>query len=416
MTSVVRHIMNGELLTVIDNLEREKGIDKEVLIQAVEAALASASRKQLGHYSDLTFSVNRETGQIRAFAAKLVTQEVSDPSKEISPDEAKGINSDLSVGDKCQVEIPPKSFGRIAAQTARQVVIQKIREAEREVIYREFEGKQGDTVNGAVCRFEQGNVILDLGKTEAILPTRERVPGEEFQIGFRLRAYILEVNKGDAPAQIVVSRSHPGLVRKLFELEVPEIYEGTIEIKAVAREPGERTKVAVVSLMENVDPVGACVGMRGSRIKNIVRELREEKIDIVPWDKETTAFITNALSPAKVLDVKINEKDNTADVTVGDDQLSLAIGKKGQNVRLAARLTGWKINVRTGAKLRAEESAKELQKLPGVGMKLAWDLVQAGFNSVPGLASADVESLMEVPGVGKKTAEKLLKAAKEEES
>lgn len=407
--------MNRELLTVLENLEREKGIDREVLIQAVEVALVSASKRQLGRYPDLSFSIDRKTGEIRAFTTKTVTVKVSDPSKEISLNEARQMDSDLNTGDNCQVGVPLEDFGRIAAQTAKQVVIQKIREAEREVIYKEFENRHGDIVSGTVRRFEQGNVIVDLGKTEAILPYRERVPGEEFRVGHRMRAYVIEVHKGDVPAQIVISRTHPGLVRKLFELEVPEINEGAVEIKLVAREPGERSKVAVASLTENVDPVGTCVGMRGSRIRNIVRELREEKIDIVPWDEDQPTFITNALSPAKVLEVRINESGKTADVIVGDDQLSLAIGKKGQNVRLAAKLTGWKINVRTGAQLKAEESAKDLQKLPGVGMKLAWDLIQAGFHSIAGLAKADVESLISVPGVGKKRAEKLLEVAKEAE-
>ena len=407
--------MNRELLTILENLEKEKGIDRDVLIEAVEVALVSASKRQLGRYPDLTFSIDHETGQIRAFAGKTVTEEVSDSSKEISLSEARKMDKSLNIGDDCQVEVPLENFGRIAAQTAKQVVIQKIREAERDVIYKEFENKQGDIVSGIVRRFEQGNVVVDIGKTEAILPHRERVPGEEFPIGHRMRAYVLEVHKGDIPAQIVISRTHPGLVRKLFQLEVPEIYEGVVEIKAVAREPGARSKVAVAALMENVDPVGTCVGVRGSRIRNIVRELLEEKIDIVPWDEDPPTFITNALRPAKVVEVRINERAKTADVIVGDDQLSLAIGRKGQNVRLAAKLTGWKINVRTGAQLKVEESARELEKLPGVGIKLAWDLVQAGFNSVAGLANADVESLTSVPGVGKKRAEKLLKVAKEED-
>ncbi len=401
-------------MTILEYLEKEKGIDRDVLIQAVEVALVSASKRQLGRYPDLTFSIDRKTGQIRAFATKTVTEKVSDSAKEISLSEAKQTDNDLNIGDECQVEVPPENFGRIAAQNAKQIVIQKIRQAEREAIYKEFENRLGDIVSGTVRRFEQGNVIVDLGKTEAILPYRERVPGEEFRVGHRLRGYVLEVHKGDIPAQVVISRTHPGLVRKLFQLEVPEIYEGAVEIKAVAREPGERSKVAVAALMENIDPVGTCVGVRGSRIRNIVRELLEEKIDIVPWDEDQPAFITNALRPAKVVEVRINEREKTADVIVGDDQLSLAIGKKGQNVRLAARLTGWKINVRTGAQLQAEQSSRELQKLPGVGMKVAWELVQAGFNSVAGLANADVESLMNVPGVGKKKAEKLLKIAKDE--
>ncbi len=408
--------MNGELLTVLESLGKEKGIDEEVLIKALEVALISASRKQLGHHSELSFSIDRETGQIRVFTVKEVCEKVSNPARQIDLNEARKIDSNLNAGDQCQVEVPLKSLGRVVAQAAKQVVTQKIREAEREVIYREFEGKRGDIVNGIVNRFEQKDVIMEIGRAEAILPSKERVAGEEFQIGQRVRAYIVEVNKGEKSAQIVVSRTHPGLVKRLFELEIPEISEGAIEIKAVAREPGERSKVAVKTLTENVDPVGACVGMRGSRIKNIVRELHDEKIDIVPWEEDISPFIINALSPAKVVAVKTNDKEKSADVTVGDDQLSLAIGRKGQNVRLAARLTGWKINVRTETQFKAQASARDLQKLPGVGMKLAWDLVQAGFNSIEGLANADIESLVAVPGVGEKTAKKLLKTSKEAES
>ena len=400
-------------MTILETLEREKGIDREVLMQATEVALVSAGKRQLGRYPDLKFSIDRKSGEICAFVSKTVTENVSNLSKEISLSDAKKIDDNLNIGDSCEVEIPLADFGRIAAQAAKQVVTQKIREAERDVIYKEFENKRGDIVSGTVRRFEQGNVIVDLGKAEAVLPHRERVPDEEFRVGHRMRAYVIEVHKGDVPTPVVISRTHPGLVRKLFELEVPEIYDGVVEIKALVREPGERSKIAVATLTENVDPVGTCVGIRGSRIRNIVRELREEKIDIVPWDKNISAFITNALRPAKVVDVRMDEREKTADVTVGDDQLSLAIGKKGQNVRLAARLTGWKINVRTGAQLKAEDSAKLLQKLPGVGMKLAWDLVQAGFNSIDGLASADVESLMSVQGVGEKRAEKLIQAAKQ---
>lgn len=404
--------MNEEFITVLESLGKEKGIDREVLIQAVETALVSASRKQLGHYSKLSFSIDRKTWQIHAFITKEVCEKVSNPAKQIELSEAIKIDSSLNTGDQCQIEIPIESFGRVVAQTAKHVVMQKICEAERDVIYREFESRRGEIVSGVVNRFEQKNVIMEIGRAEAVLPSRERVAGEEFQIGQHIRAYIIEVNKGEMPAQIVVSRTHPGFVKKLFELEIPEISEGTIEVKALAREPGERSKIAVRALMENVDPIGACVGMRGSRIRNIVRELHDEKIDIVQWDENISSFITSALSPAKVVAVRTNDKEKSADVTVGDDQLSLAIGRKGQNVRLAARLTGWKINVRTKTQFKAEESARDMQKLPGIGMKLAWDLVQAGFNSIEGLASADTESLMAVPGVGEKTAEKLIEAAK----
>lgn len=407
--------MSGDLLAILDSMGKERGIDREVLIEAVEAAILSASKKAFESMPKARVSIDRTTGRIGVFSNKEVVAKVTHPSREIGLTEAKEINPDLKIGETIEVEVTHRDFGRIAAQTARQVIIQKIREAERDNIYREYETRQGEITNGAVERFEHGNVIIDLGNTEALLPQRERCPGENFRQGDRITAYILEVRKASRGPQIILSRTHPVLVRKLFELEVPEIHQGAVEIKSIAREPGERSKVAVSASMKNVDSVGACVGVRGTRIKSIMRELRGEKIDIVRWDEDLATFITNALSPAQIMDIKINEKEKESHIIASDEQLSLAIGKKGQNVRLAAKLTGWKINIRgqSEAVRERKEAFLNLTKLPGVGRGLAEALSQAGFHSLKELAGAGIKKLTEVPGIGKKKAEKIQAAAKE---
>lgn len=407
--------MDNEFLTVLDSLGREKGIEREVLMKAVEAAILSASKKTFESMPKVRVSLDRTSGQIRIFSGKKVVKKVENPSREVSLTEAKKIDATLKEGDECEVEVTPRNFGRIAAQAARQVIMQKIREAERANVYQEFEGRQGETITGVVEKFEQGNIIISLGKAEAILPQRERCPGENYRQGERITAYILEVKKVSHGPQIILSRTHPALVRKLFELEVPEVSEGTLEIKAVAREPGERSKVAVTSSMEKVDSVGACVGFKGSRVKAIVRELSGERVDIVRWDKDPAVFISNALSPAEIVDIKIDKEKQEADLIVSDEKLSLAIGKKGQNVRLAARLTGWRINIR-GESEAAEEREKTMRgltQLPGVGQKLAQTLSEAGFHSVQEIARAELSKLMKVPGIGKKKAEKIQTDAKE---
>ncbi|MCD5391083.1 transcription termination factor NusA [candidate division NPL-UPA2 bacterium] len=407
--------MSENLLGILDSMGRERGIDREILIEAVEAAILSASKKAFKSMPEARVSIDRTTGKIGVFSSKKVVDRVTHPSEEIGLTEVRQINPDLKMGDECEVEVTPRDFGRIAAQTARQVIIQKIREAERDNIYREYEEKQGEITTGAVERFEHGDVIIDLGNTEALLPQRERCPGENFRQGDRITAYILEVRKASRGPQIILSRTHPGLVRKLFELEVPEIHQGAVEIKSVAREPGERSKVAVSTSMENVDSVGTCVGVRGTRIKSIMRELRGERIDIVRWDEDPVTFITNALSPAKIMDIKINSAERQSDILVSDEQLSLAIGKKGQNVRLAAKLTGWRINIRgqSEAQVEKEKTVLSLTKLPGVGRGLAEALSQAGFHDLKQLAGAEIKKLTEAPGIGKKKAEKIIVAAKE---
>jgi len=378
--------MNEELLSVLEHIEREKGIKKEILIQAVEQALVSAARKDLGPKAgDIQVKLNPETGAI---------QVISDGK-----------------------EVTSGKFGRIAAQTAKQVIIQKIREAERDVIYEDFVKKVDTLTNGLVHRFEKGNIIVDLGKTEAILPKSEQSPKEAYRQGERIRAYILEVKKTPRGPHIVLSRTHAGMVRRMFELEVPEIYEGIVQIKSIARQASERTKIAVYSSDEKIDCVGACVGMRGSRVKNIVRELRGEKIDIIRWSEDPKGFISGALSPAKVLDTEIDKVNKVARVLVEDDQLSLAIGKRGQNVRLASRLTGWNIDIRSKAeakeKKRKKEKKPELPGLAGIGQKSQAALIEAGFKALDELAKSKVSDLIKIKGIGKKKAEKIIAQAKE---
>ena len=372
--------MNPELLAVLDHLTREKGIDREVIIEAIEAALVSAARKALGSpLADITVKMDRNTGEI-----KIISE-----GKEVS-------NS---------------GFGRIAAQTAKQVIFHKIREAERSVIFTEFSPRGGTLITGTMHRFDRGAIIVELGKTEGLLPKREQSPKESFRPGDRIRAYCIEVNKTAKGPQIILSRANPSLVVELFKLEVPEISQGIVEIKSIAREPGDRSKLAVTSKDEKVDCVGACVGMRGTRVKDIVRELHGEKIDIIRWSPKLEEYVSAALSPAKVTEIHVSADKKRVSVIVEDDQLSLAIGKKGQNVRLASRLTGVDIDVRT--KAQAAEVAKlAVSDLPGVGPKLREALEEKGYKTVDVLARLSVEELTEVKGVGEKTAEKLIEAAK----
>jgi len=339
--------MNIEFIEALDQIEKEKGISKEILLEAIEAALVSAYKKNYGTAQNVKINIDRATGEVKVFSQKTVKEDVKDPLLEISLVEAKKINPLAKLGDIISIEVTPQKFGRIAAQTAKQVVMQRIKEAERNIIYEEFAGRETDLVTGTVQRFDKKNVIIDLGKTEAILPPNEQIPNETYTQGERIKVYILEVKKTTKGPVITVSRSHPGLVKRLFELEVPEIYEGIVEIKGIAREAGSRTKIAVYSKDENVDPVGACVGPKGVRVQAVVEELKGEKIDIIKWSKNIAEYISNALSPAKVLSVDVDEENKIARVLVPEHQLSLAIGKEGQNARLAAKLTGWKIDIKS---------------------------------------------------------------------
>ena len=393
--------MSHELLSIIEQLEREKGIQREVLIQAIESALLSATRKVIDvkPNEELRVELDPETGQIRAF--------------------------------RDEEEITSIDFGRIAASTARQVIIQKLREAEKDVVFNEFQGKVGEIISGTVYRFEKGTIIVDLlGKAEGILLKREQSLREEYRQGQRIRAYVLEVKRDVKGPQILLSRGHAHFVKKLFELEVPEIYEGIVEIKSISRQPGERTKIAVCSKNDKVDSVGACVGMRGNRVRNIVGELQGEKIDIVRYSDDIREYIRAALSPAEVSEIKLDKDQTKAEVIVNDDQLSLAIGKHGQNVRLASRLIGWELDIRTRETAQeAEETpaaaaqeepvaavsvdaARALARLGGVGVKTIENLRAAGFASLEDVANAEASELTAVKGIGQKKAEKLITEAR----
>lgn len=351
--------MNGEFIEALGEITKEKGIQEDVLIEALESALASAYKKNFGSAQNVKTTINRETGDVHVYAQKTVVDEVSDNLLEISLDDARKIDRSYNLEDIVDIEVTPKKFGRIAAQTAKQVVVQKIREAERGIIYEEFASKENDLITGTVLRKDKQNVYIDLGKVEASLSPNEQIPGEVYNFGDRLKLYIVEVKKTSKGPQIIVSRTHPGLVKRLFEFEVPEIFQGIVEIKSIAREAGLRTKIAVHSVDENVDPTGACIGPKGSRIQSVVDELHGEKIDVIKWSKIPEEFIASALSPARVLNVEIDEKSKCARVVVQDHQLSLAIGKEGQNARLAAKLTGWKIDIKSQSQLENAEVKNE---------------------------------------------------------
>jgi len=347
---------------VIDQVVKDKGIDRKILVEALEAAVLSAANKKYRNTRDLEAHFNDVQGEVELFEFVTVVDDVQDSYQEISLDEAREIDPEVEVGDSLGMKLDASNFSRIAAQTAKQVIIQKVREAEREGIFNEFQGRVGELLNGIVRRFERGDLIVDLGRAEALLPHREQVPRENFRQGDRVRAYLSDVKMSPKGPQLILSRTHPGVVASLFRSEVPEIAEGIVEIMGVAREPGSRTKIAVVSHDSDVDPVGACVGMRGSRVQNVVSELRGEKIDIIPWTPDVARFACSALSPAEVTRVYVDNDEQALEVIVPDDQLSLAIGKKGQNVRLAAKLTNWKIDIKSesrAAEAELEEQAAE---------------------------------------------------------
>ncbi|MCL7746504.1 transcription termination factor NusA [Halalkalibacter alkaliphilus] len=346
--------MNSDFMDALATLEREKGIKKEVIIEAIEAALISGYKRNFNQVQNVRVDVNRDNGRIRVFARKTVVEEVFDARLEISLDEAQKLNPSYEVDDVVEIEVTPKDFGRIAAQTAKQVVTQRVREAERGIIYSDFIDREEDIMTGIVQRQDHRFIYVDLGKVEALLPLSEQMPNESYKHNDRIKAYITKVEKTTKGPQILISRTHPGLLKRLFELEVPEIYDGTVEIKSVSREAGDRSKIAVHVDNPEVDPVGACVGPRGQRVQTIVNELKGEKIDIVRWSEDPVEYVANALSPSKVLKVNVNEEEKMTQVIVPDYQLSLAIGKRGQNARLAAKLTGWKIDI------KSESDAREL--------------------------------------------------------
>ncbi len=351
--------MKSDFLLAITQLSAEKNLPKEVVIATVEAALVSAYRKDnFATNQNISVKINPTTGKVQVWAEKTVVEQPSDSRREISLDEARRVKPDTQVGEAIEIEATPRNAGRIAAQTAKQVILQRLHEAEHSAIFEDYAGKEGDIITGLVQRIEPRQIFIDLGRTEAILPAVEQVPTERYRVGQRLKVYLLEVVQSTRGPRVVVSRSHPDLLRRLFELEVPEVFNGIVEMKAIAREAGYRSKVAVAARQEGIDPVGCCVGMRGIRIQNIVSELNSEKIDVVMWDNDTSVFIANALSPAQILSVELNDEGGVATVVVPDKQLSLAIGKEGQNVRLAAKLTGWRIDIKSASAAEAERVAE----------------------------------------------------------
>jgi N utilization substance protein A len=356
--------MKSDFLIAITQIAAEKNLPKEVVLQAVETALISAYKKDSEVTGNIVVRIDRNTGNVHVFAQKAVVGEVEDERVDISLKDARRIKPDAQLGDILEFEVTPANSGRIAAQTAKQVVLQRLREAEREMVYEEFSNREGDIVSGLIQRVDARQVIVDLGKTEGVLPPNEQVRTEHYRPGTRMKFYLVEVHKSNRGPQLVLSRTHKNLLKRLFELEVPEIYKGTVEIKSIAREPGYRSKVAVSARQEGVDPVGSCVGLRGIRIQNIVNELGGERIDVVQWDTNPAHFVANALSPAQVSSVSVSQEDNTASVIVPDRQLSLAIGKEGQNARLAAKLTGWRIDIKSESAVQEAPAAVVAEEAP----------------------------------------------------
>ncbi len=409
--------MEGLSYSTIEQISREKHVEPEVIVSAIEDAMVVAARKFYKTEEELRAKYNPDTGKVDVYAVRSVVDEVADPKRELTVAEARKHNPAAEVGGEILFSKPTEVLGRIAAQTAKQVIMQKVREAERDTIYNEYHTRVGEMVNVIVKRVEGPDIIVDLGRTEARMPRREQSRLESYNLGDRLRVVICAVEKAAKGPQVIVSRAHPMMVQRLFEMEVPEIYDGTVQIRAAAREAGERTKIAVESRDKDVDPVGACVGMKGMRVQSIIRELRGEKIDIIPYSEETVAFAQKALSPAKVTRVQIvDPEEKRLEVIVEDTQLSLAIGKKGQNVRLASKLIGWNIDIKSEEEKRREIEEQmaaltapttPLEQLPGLGPKTLEKLAAHGVASIERLADMTPEQLTEIPGIGEKMVEKI---------
>jgi N utilization substance protein A len=401
-------------------MEREKGIKREVLLDALSTALLTAAKKSVGPARDLRVTIDPRTGEITALANLIVVEHIQNVHDEILLVRAKKINPDANAGDVIEVEVTPEGFGRIAAQTARQAILQRIRQIEKEMIFDEFKDRAGEIVSGTVRRFDRSDVIVDLGKFEAIMPMRERVATEDYNIGDRIRAYVVAVENSNRGPEIIISRSHPNFVRRLFEVEVSEIADRTVEIKAISREAGYRTKIAVWSADEKVDPVGACVGMRGSRVKNIVRELNQEKVDIIRWSADPREFVVEALKPAKIKSIAIDEDRHAVQVTVEEDQLSLAIGRRGQNARLTSRLTGWEINISKDESVtqafeqKFAHAISTLAKTLNIDEETARLLASAGVNSIDGILETDPKDIAEILQVDIDRARQIHETAKKE--
>ena len=411
--------MNNDFLSVLEYWEREKGISRDVLVSAVEEALLSAAKKAVGAARELRVQIDQKNGDIRAFARLVVSDKVISKHDQISVFDARRLKADAQAGEEVEVEVTPAGFGRIASQYAKQALMQQIRRAEKALIFAEFKDRVGDIISGTVRRFERSDVLVDLGKYEALLPNKERVPTEEYQIGERIRCYVKAVEQGPHGPDIILSRADPRFVVKLFQLEVSEINDGTIEIKGVAREAGFRTKLAVWTRDEKVDPVGACVGLRGQRVKNIVRELNNEKVDIIKWSPNVRDFITNALSPAKLKSFEIDEARHRVRIIASGDQLSLAIGKRGQNARLTAKLTGWQVDIEgevvatKGFDEKVAEAVELLAAIPGILRGQADALVHAGLTRIEDVLQADISDLSDIPQINDQAAT-ILDAARAE--
>ncbi len=407
--------MNLELRRLIEQVSRDKGIDKDLLISAIKDAVRSAARKRYGPRLEIEVSYRDDTGEIEVFQFKEVVTDLIDAFREISFKEARQLDPECELGDSLGIRMDATAFGRIAAQSAKQVIMQRMKDAERDLVFEDYKDRKGEIINGIVQRLDPEGIIVNLGRTEALLPPSEQVPREIYHKGERIRAFVLDVKRQTRGPQIILSRTHPQFLVSLFEGEVPEISEAIVKILACAREPGSRAKIAVASRDSDVDPVGACVGMKGSRVQNIVQELRGEKIDIIPWYPDPAKFATNALAPAQVSRIILNQEIQSMEVIVPDDQLSLAIGKKGQNVRLASRLVGWKIDVKSESKYSKslKEGYLSLLRIPGVGEITANLLHEAGYTSAREVAESNLEELIQTTGLSEKKAAGLIAAAQE---
>lgn len=409
---------NLDLSKVIEAVGKDKGIDKQIIIDAVKDAILTAARKKYGTYREIEASYNEDTGEVELFEFKEVVERAKfvDDEVEIPLDEARKLDPQAQLNDSIGIKMDSSDLGRIAAQAAKQIILQKVRDAERDIIFNEFEQRKGEIASGIARRVEKGAIVIDLGRTEAHIPLREQIPGEQYKPGDRLQGFLMEVRQTTRGPQIIMSRASEEYLIKLFEMEVPEIYDGIVEVLSAAREPGVRAKIAVKSNDPAVDPVGACVGMKGSRVQNIVQELRGEKIDIVPWSEDITRFVCNALAPAEISRVFLDETNKEIEIVVPDSQLSLAIGKRGVNVRLAAKLTGWKIDIvsESIAASRTAEAIFNLMLLPNMTQTMAQNIFQSGFGSFQILAQASVEEVMSIPGYDDPDkAAKLIQSAKD---
>ncbi len=403
----------SDIKRVVEQVSRDKGIERKVLIKALEEALKSAARKKFGSKMDIEVQYNEDSGEIEVFQFKDVAEVVTEPALEISLEEGRKLDSGCEIGDSLGTKMDTSTFGRIAAQSAKQVIIQKMKDAEKDAVYASFVDRKGETINGIVQRIDRGDIIVNLGHTEGIVHVREQVPKETYRRGDRIRAYIFDVLHESRGPQIILSRTHPNFLIHLFRTEVPEIRESIVTIMGAAREPGVRAKIAVASNNSDIDPVGACVGMKGSRVQNVVQELRGEKIDIIPWHVDPAKFVCNALAPAEISRVIIDETNQTMEVIVPDDFLSIAIGKKGQNVRLASKLTSWNLDVKSETKytIAMQSGYDSLVALPGVGISMADALYELGFYSAEEISNATPEDLIQIRGIGDETAKKLIAAA-----